>query len=56
MDAAYTRTFTVLDMGDFNRNVGKRIEGYEDVHGGNGIRERNVEGKVLLEFGDEKEL
>ena len=33
----------VLGMGDFNRNVGKRIEGYEDVHGGNGIRERNVE-------------
>ena len=46
----------VLAMGDFNGQVGKRIEGYEDVHGGNGIGERNVEGKMLLEFCDEKEL
>ena len=46
----------VLDMGDFNGHVDKRIEGYEGVHGGNGIGERNVEGKMLLEFCDEKEL
>ena len=39
----------VLGMGDFNGHVGKRIEGYEGVHGG------NVEGK-MLEFCDEKEL
>ena len=45
----------VLGMGDFNGRVGKRIEGHEDVHGGNGIGERNVEGK-MLEFCDEKEL
>ena len=45
----------VLGMGDFNGNVGKRVEGYEDVHGENGIRERNVVGK-MLEFCDEKEL
>ena len=25
----------VLGMGDFNGHVGKRIEGYEGVHGGN---------------------
>ena len=25
----------VLSMGNFNGHVGKRIEGYEDVHGGN---------------------
>ncbi|XP_067056003.1 uncharacterized protein [Acropora muricata] len=42
----------LLGMGDFN---GKQIEGYEGVHGENGIGERNVEGK-LLEFCDEKEL
>ena len=29
----------VLGMDDFNGHVGKRIEGYEDVHGGNGIGE-----------------
>ena len=43
-------------MGDFNGHVGKRIEGYEGVHGGNGIGERNVAGKMLLEFCDENEL
>ena len=38
----------VLGMGDFNGHVGKRIEGYEGVHGGNGIGERNVEGKNFV--------
>ena len=46
----------VLGMGNFNGHVGKQIEGYEGVHGGNGIGERNVEGIMLLEFCDEKEL
>ena len=45
----------LLVMGDFNGHVGKWIKGYEDVHGGNGIGERNVEGK-MLEFCDEKKL
>ena len=45
----------VLGMGDFNGHVGKWIEGYEGMHGGNGIWERNVEGKIL-EFCDKKEL
>ena len=30
----------VLGMGDFNGHVGKRIEGYEGVHAGNGIGEK----------------
>ena len=46
----------VLGISDFNGHVEKWIKGYEDVHGGNGIGERNVEGKMLLEFCDEKEL
>ena len=46
----------VLGMGDVSQRVGKQIEGYEDVHGGNRIEERNVEGNMLLEFRDEKEL
>ena len=46
----------VLGMGDFNGHVGKRIDGFEDVHGGYGIGKRNVEGRRLLEFCDEKEL
>ena len=45
----------VLGMGDFNGHVGKLIEDYEGLHGGNGIGERNVE-KKMLEFCDEKEL
>ena len=36
----------VLGMGEFNGNVGKQIEGYQGVHGGNGIGERKVEGNV----------
>ena len=44
----------ILGMGDFNGHVGKRIKGYKGVHGGNGIGERNVEGKMLLEFCDER--
>ena len=41
---------SVLGMGDFNGHVGKRIEGYEGIRGGNGIGKRNVEGKILLEI------
>ena len=44
----------VLGMGDFNGHDGKQIEGYEDVHGGNGIGERNMEGKMLLQYSDAK--
>ena len=36
--------------------AGKRIEDFEDVHGGNGFRERNMEGKMLLQYSDAKEL
>ena len=46
----------VLAMGDFNGHVGKQIEGYEGMYGVNRIGKRNVEGKMLLEFRDEKEL
>ena len=51
----YSMGELVLGVSDFNGHVGKRVEGYEGVHGGNGIGERNVEGK-MLEFCDEKKL
>ena len=35
--------------------MGKYAEGFDGVHGGNGIGKRNAEGR-LLEFCDEKEL
>ena len=46
----------VLGLGDFNGHVGRQIHGFEGVHGGYGIGKRNVEGRRLLEFCDEKEL
>ena len=46
----------LLGLGDFNGHVGRRIDGFEGVHGGYGIGKRNVEGRRLLEFCDEKEL
>lgn len=46
----------VFVLGDFNGHVGKESEGFDGVHGGNGIGIRNVEGRRLLEFCDQKEL
>ena len=46
----------VFGLGDFNGHVGEEINGFEGVHAGNGIRKRNAEGRMLLEFFDEKEL
>ena len=46
----------VIGLGDFNGHVGKRIDGFEGIHGGNGIGTRNIDGRRLLEFCDEKEL
>ena len=36
--------------GDFNGHVGSKAKGYEEVHGGYGTGERNVEGEMLLEM------
>ena len=46
----------IVSLGDFNRHVGKYAEGFEGVHGGNGVGKRNAEGRRLLEFCDEREL
>jgi len=46
----------VLGLGDFNGHVGKWTEGFEGVHGGNGVGKRNLKGRRLLEFCDEKGL
>ena len=46
----------VFGLGGFNGHNGEEIEGFEDVHGGNGIDKRNAKGRILLEFCDEKEL
>ena len=46
----------IVSLGDFNGHLGKCAEGFEGVHGENGVGKRNVEGRRLLEFCDEKEL
>ena len=51
-----TSSEIIFSLGDFNGHVGKSIDGFEGVHGGNGIGKRNLEGRRLLEFCDEKEL
>ena len=46
----------VLGLGDFNGHVGKCAEGFEGIHGGYGIGKRNAEGRLFLNFCDQKEL
>ena len=44
----------VLGLGDLNGHAGKRIDGFEGIHRGNGFEKRNVEGEMLLDFCNEK--
>ena len=46
----------IVSLGNFNGDVGKCAEGFESVHGGDGVGKRNAEGRRLLEFCDEIEL
>ena len=41
---------------DFNRQVGKNVDGFEGVHRGNRIGERNLKDRMLLEFCGQKDL
>ena len=45
-----------LGLRGFNGHVGKCAEGFEGIHGGYGVGKRNVEGRMLLDFCDQKEL
>ena len=40
----------IVSLGDFNGHEGKCAEGFERVHGGNGIGKRNAEGKDCRSF------
>ena len=46
----------VLSLRYVKGHVGKRAEGFEGIHGGYGIEERNTEGRMLLDFCDQKQL
>ena len=39
-----------LAIKDFNGHVGKKVDEFEAVHGGNGIGEKILEDRMLLEF------
>ena len=46
----------VMFLGDFNGHVGWHIDGFDGVHGGYGFGQRNLQGRILLEFCLVKEL
>jgi hypothetical protein len=46
----------LIVCGDMNGHVGQNAEGFEEVHGGNGYGDRNLEGEMLLEFAEAMEL
>ena len=45
----------VMCMGDFNGQVGRHIDSFDGAHGGYGDSQRNLKGRILLEFCLEKE-
>ena len=46
----------VMCLGDLNGHVGRHIDGFDWAYGGYGVCQRNLKGRVLLEFCLEKEL
>ena len=46
----------IFGLVDFNGHVGRRIDGFEGVHGGYEIGERSVEKRRLHQFCNEKEF
>ena len=43
----------VMCLGDFNGHIGRHVDGF---YGGYGVGQRNLEGRMLLEFCMKKEL
>ena len=46
----------VMCLGYINGHVGRHIDGFDEIHGGYGAGQSNLEGGMLLEFCLEKEL
>ena len=46
----------VMCLGGFNGHDGRHTGGFDGLYGGYGIGQRNLEGRMLLEFCLEKEL
>jgi hypothetical protein len=46
----------LMICGDMNGHVGEGVDGFEGIHGGKGFGVRNLEGEMLLEFADSREM
>ena len=46
----------VMCLCDINGHIGRHIDGFNRVHGGYGVGQRNLDGSMLLEFCLEKEV
>ena len=43
-------------LGDFNRDIIKKVDGFDGVHESFGMEKKNLEGRLLFEFCVEKDL
>ena len=41
-------------LDDFNEHVGRHIDGFDGVHGGYGVGQRNFDGRMLLVLSGER--
>ena len=39
----HSADYLVISLGDFNRHIGRHIDGFDGVHGGHGVGHRNLE-------------
>ena len=46
----------VMCLGDFSGHVSRHIDDFDGVHGGYGVRQWNLEGRMLSQFSLKKEL
>ena len=42
--------YLAICMGDINGHISRHIDGFDGVLGGYGVGQRNLEGRMLLEF------
>ena len=52
----HSSDYIVMCLGDINGHVGRHIDGHGGAQGRYGAGQRNLEGRMLLEFCLEKEL
>ena len=40
--------YLVMCLNDINVHIGRHIDGFDGIHGGYGVGQRNLEGRMLL--------